>query len=70
MYKNRIREYRKQKGMLLEEMAKMIGISTGYLCHLEKGTRKNPSTEIMEKISRVLEKTVTEVFFSGGGNNI
>ena len=70
MYKNRIREYRKQKGLLLEEMAKTIGISTGYLCHLEKGTRKNPSTEIMEKISMVLERSVTEVFFSGGDNNI
>lgn len=44
MYKNKIRYYRKQKGMTLEEMSKMVGISTGYLCHLEKGTRENPST--------------------------
>jgi len=63
-------EYRKNKGLKLEEMAGMVGISTGYLCHLEKGNRKNPSTEIMEKISNTLEKTVTEVFFSGGDNSI
>lgn len=44
MYKNKIRKYRKEKGMKLEQMAKEVGISVGYLCHLEKGTRSNPST--------------------------
>lgn len=68
MYNNRIREYRKEKGMKLEEMAQKIGISTGYLCHLEKGTRKNPSTEIMEKIAKALGKTVADIFFCGGDN--
>lgn len=64
MYHNRIREYRKKTGMNLEQMAKKVGISTGYLCHLEKGSRKNPSTEVMDAISQVLEKTVAEIFFS------
>lgn len=63
MYKNKIRKYRKQIGMNLEEMAKKVGISTGYLCHLEKGTRINPSTQIMEDIAKTLGKTVTEIFF-------
>ncbi len=63
MYKNRIREYREAKGMNLEEMAKKAGISTGYLCHLEKGTRQNPSTKIMENIAKTLGSTVTEIFF-------
>ncbi len=63
MYKNRIRDYRKEKGMNLEELAKKAGISTGYLCHLEKGTRMNPSTKIMESIAQTLGKTITEIFF-------
>lgn len=63
MYKNKIREYRKEKEMNLEKFAKIAGISTGYLCHLEKGTRKNPSMEIMEKISKALNKTIPEIFF-------
>lgn len=67
MYKNRIREYRKEKGMNLEELAKKTGISTGYLCHLEKGTRQNPSTNIMENIAQILGKSITEIFF--GDNN-
>ena len=65
MYRNRIRKYRKEKGLNLVEMAKKVGISTGYLCHLEKGTRQNPSTKIMEKIANILGKTVAEIFFSG-----
>lgn len=65
---NSIKKYRKEQGLNLEEMSKKIGISTGYLCHLEKGTRKNPSIEVMEKISKALEKTIAEVFFEGGDN--
>lgn len=64
MYKNEIRKYRKEIGMNLEEMAKKVGISTGYLCHLEKGTRKNPSTKIMEDIAKTLGKTIIEIFFT------
>ncbi len=63
MYKNSIRKYRKELGMNLDEMAKRVGISTGYLCHLEKGTRKNPSTKLMEDIAKLLGKTITEIFF-------
>lgn len=66
MNKNKIKKYRKEQGLNLEQMSKKVGISTGYLCHLEKGTRKNPSIEVMEKISKVLGKTITEIFFEGG----
>ncbi len=63
MNENKIREYRKEKGMKLEEMAKKVGISTGYLCHLERGTRENPSTKIMKRIAETLEKSIQEIFF-------
>ncbi len=60
---NNIKKYRKEQGMKLEVLAKLSNISTGYLCHLEKGTRSNPSVNIMERISKVLNKSVAEVFF-------
>ena len=63
MYKNKIRKYRKEKGMLLKDLACKSGISIGYLSHLEKGSRVNPSTEIMESIAVALNKSVSEVFF-------
>ena len=49
--------------MTLRKLADLSGISVGYLCHLEQGTRKNPSLGVMEKISKSLNKSVAEVFF-------
>ncbi len=64
MYHNRMKEIRKEKGLTLTEIASKTGISIGYLSHLEKGTRKNPSIEMMDKISKYLDKSVSDVFFT------
>lgn len=63
MYKNQMRKIRIAKNMTLEELSEITGISAGYLCHLEKGTRKNPSMQVMEAIAMGLKATVAEVFF-------
>ena len=47
-----MRILRKEKGMTLTELANKTGLSPGYLCHLEKGSRKNPSSITMEKIAK------------------
>ena len=64
MYQNHIKQYREEQGLLMREVAEKSGISIGYLSHLEKGRRDNPSTEVMEKIAKALHKTIAEVFFS------
>ena len=64
MYKNKIKEYRIKRGLTLKEVADKCGISAGYLCHLEKGSRGNPSTDVMEKIAISLNKSIPEIFFS------
>ena len=63
MYTNKIREIRRKKGYTLEYVSTVAGISIGYLCHLEKGTRNNPSAQIMAKIAEALEESVSSVFF-------
>lgn len=63
MYRNKIKETRKKQGITLMQLAEITGISAGYICHLEKGTRKNPSAQMMEKIATALNKSVQEVFF-------
>lgn len=63
MYHNQIKKLREEKGMTLVNLAELSGVSVGYLCHLEKGSRNNPSIFIMEKISKALNKTITEIFF-------
>jgi len=63
MYNNKMRILRKQKGMTLTELSVKTGLSSGYLCHLEKGSRKNPSSIVMEKIAKELGKNVQEIFY-------
>ena len=63
MYYNQVKRIREEKGMTLVKLSELSGVSVGYLCHLEKGSRKNPSIEIMEKISKALNKSLTEIFF-------
>ena len=63
MYYNQVRRIRKEKGMTLVKLSELSGVSVGYLCHLEKGSRKNPSIDIMEKIAKALNKSLTEIFF-------
>ncbi len=63
MYKNKIREYRQKKGLSMKELAERSEISIGYLSHLENGSRKNPSTEVMERIAKALEISIAQIFF-------
>lgn len=60
---NKIKEIRKSQNLTLGKLAQMSGISTGYLSHLERGTRKNPTKIVMQKISEALNKSINEIFF-------
>ena len=60
--KNNIRKIREEEGIKQYALAKMTGLSEGYICHLEKGTRDNPSYNTIVKISKALKRKVQEVF--------
>ena len=64
MYYNKLKKIRKEKGITLEKLAEKSGLSAGYLCHLENGSRNHPSIETMEKIAAALNKTIFEIFFN------
>ena len=59
---NNIKKFREEKGLTLRELAKKTGLSAGYLCHLEKETRINPTYVTIKKISDALGKEVFDVF--------
>jgi transcriptional regulator with XRE-family HTH domain len=50
---NRIRAYRKLKGLTQQELADRIGISIAVLGSVERGTRR-PKKDLLENIARVL----------------
>ena len=60
--KNNIKEIREKKGIKQRELAELTGLSVGYICHLEKGSRKNPSYNTMVSIANALNENITKVF--------
>lgn len=64
MYNNKIKKFRQKRNMTLKDLAEEIGISVGYLSHLERGSRSNPSKEVMENIAEALGASIPEIFFS------
>lgn len=64
MSDNNIRRFRQEQGYTLVDFADKIGVSFSYLCHLERGSRRNPSRDVMKKIASALNKTIAETFFS------
>ena len=60
---NNLKKYREQKQLTIRELSEISGISMGYICHLEHGTRNNPSKIVMQKIAKALGKNITEIFF-------
>lgn len=59
----KIKLKRIEKGIKQYELAEILGISRYYMQLLEKGTAKNPSIDLMKKISEILEAPVQELFF-------
>ena len=58
--KNKIKQFREEKGITLLELAHLSNVSIGYLSHLEHGGRNNPSFNVMSKFS---SSNIRELFF-------
>ncbi len=61
---NRMKMYRKEKKLTLKQLSDITKISVGYLCHLENGSRSNPSMNVLNKIAIALDKSVEDIFFN------
>ncbi|MCX5758037.1 MAG: helix-turn-helix transcriptional regulator [Candidatus Hydrogenedentes bacterium] len=51
---------RNEKGLSSVQLAKMTGLSRGYLWQLENGGKANPSLDILQKLARALGVSVAE----------
>lgn len=59
---NNIRYYREKQGISLKEFSRITNLSQGYLSHLERGNRINPSFNTMSKISLALNLNISNIF--------
>ncbi|UFS93249.1 helix-turn-helix domain-containing protein [Nocardia huaxiensis] len=53
---NLLRRLRDQRGVSRERLAFNAGVSASYITHLEKGDRGNPTREVVEALSRYLDR--------------
>lgn len=49
-----LREARKLAGLTQEVLARIVGVSKGYICQLESGLKRNPSASVLMGISHAL----------------
>ena len=56
----KLRFLRKQQGMTLRQLAKLLSTSHGYIVDLENGRRK-PSLELARKVADVFEVSVDQL---------
>ena len=59
--KQKLRAYRENCGLLIEEAATLLGISKTYLVKIENG-EKDPTLELALKIARFYKTTVDDLF--------
>ncbi len=57
----KIRSIRKEKGLTLEQLGKMVGCTKAYLSQLENGKTK-PSLSMLNRISEALNVNVSNLF--------
>jgi XRE family transcriptional regulator, master regulator for biofilm formation len=60
-----IYELRRKKGLSLSELSERSGISKSYLSNIERDVHKNPSIQILEKISDVLNVDLKALLVPG-----
>lgn len=65
----RIRCYREQKRMTQEQLGEACNLSTGYIGHIERGSRK-PSLETLYQIAQTLSVSTDALLFDKSDSNM
>lgn len=62
--KNKVKEYRGKEKMTQSELAEKSGISRNTISAIETGNNTNITCDVMEKISKALNKKTSTIFFN------
>lgn len=60
MLGKQIREFRRKRGITQEKLAELADLSTPYISHLERGT-KRPSLAVLTRLAECLGVTVDQI---------
>ncbi|GIM46513.1 hypothetical protein DNHGIG_20620 [Collibacillus ludicampi] len=56
-----LRELRQKKGLTLDQAAEVVGCSTGYLSHIERGSKRNPSYKVIVGLAKLYGLSVEDL---------
>jgi transcriptional regulator with XRE-family HTH domain len=59
---DRLRYYRRQRGLTQQSLADQAGLPRSYVGHLETGQRSNPSMQVLLKLLYALDVSLSEFF--------
>ncbi len=59
----KIKQFRNEKNISQEELAKLSGVSRAIISGLESGSIKTTTTSTLSKIAKALGKKVSDLFF-------
>ena len=60
---NRLKEYRKKRGLTQQKLADKANVSRSIIIGLERGTIATTTTATLLKLSTALNATVPQIFF-------
>lgn len=63
MLAENIQRLRKNRGLLIEQLASKICVSSSYLSRLEQGKRKSPSISIVVRLSKFFGVSIDSLIF-------
>ena len=56
-----IKQLREHERLTQSQLALKVGVSTGYISHLETGKRVNPSLPVMLRLAEALNVTINDL---------
>ncbi len=66
LFRDRLRVLREAKGLNQNELEEKIGKEANYISRVETGRIEWPPSDVIDKISEVLEVSPNELFFAEG----
>lgn len=63
MIKNKLKEYREDKGWTQEQLAIISGVSRTTISNLENGKEVNVGVKTLDKLSKVFKVPTIAIFF-------
>ncbi|MFB5663846.1 helix-turn-helix domain-containing protein [Alteribacillus sp. HJP-4] len=69
MIGEKIRIYRRKKGISLTELSRQANISKSYLSYIERDVKQNPSIDVLMKIASVLGISIEDLIENSEESN-